>query len=384
MLPCERAIELAAASQRHLPGCRPLALASSWITRNGLKGGLLAALVGTVPCIRRCARSAAPRLRMRQSAAASAAGTRGPRRRQTLERAAADQAELDVLCINLACFEDRWQHCLAWAARAPGARLARSEAVDGRVASEAQLLAAREHWKGRGPFQPGMWGCFQSHMATWRQIALGTSGSAVVVEDDAGPCRPESFCEDVHGIVDGLASVEGGWDLVLLDEHEWMATSRLQHDVPLDGLPPPGWSESRVDRCWQRLLQDGRRKQNAGDMADQAALYRILCRLYDDPPPNDDGSPGQRSPPRVLRVAGEFEGTHGLLWSQRGAQRALALAERDGVCDQVDAMLCRWAEAGELSIFKTFPPLMRVEERLGRVSTTQPGRGPDGLAPAAA
>lgn len=219
-----------------------------------------------------------------------------------------------------------------------------------------------------------------SHLATWRDIAGGARGFAVVAEDDAGPRRPESFCQDVRRVVDGLTDAEGGWDLVLLDEHEWMATGRLTQDTPLDGLPPPGWSESRVDRCWRQLLEDGRRKQNAGDMADQAALYRILCRLYEDPPPELDESPGCDAPPRLLRLAGDFEGTHGLLWSQRGASRALALAGRDGAVDQVDAMICRWAGAGELAVFKTFPPLMRVEESLGRVSTTQPGRGADGVA----
>jgi len=204
--------------------------------------------------------------------------------------------------------------------------------------------------------------------------------SVVVVEDDAGPCCPATFAEDVLDIERYLADVPGGWDLVLLDEHEWMANTRLPQDVPLDGDPPPGWTSSPLDACWQRLLQDGRRRENAGNMADSAALYRILCKLYQNPPPNPDGSLRAAPPRRLLRVSGEFEGTHGLMWSKRGAARALRFFERDGVQDQIDAMCWRWATEGGLAIFKVFPPLVRIEERLGRVSTTQPNRGPDGCA----
>jgi len=281
--------------------------------------------------------------------------------------------ELQVFCINLDDFEDRWEHSKQWAASTPSVQLSRIAAVDGRKAPGEELLTVSNSWQGRGSFEPGMWGVFLSHVATWRSLCQAPADLeyAVVVEDDAEPHKPAELANCVHSLNVRLQDLPEGWDLVLLGEHEWMAQARLQRDRPLDNMPLPGEGDGMVDRVFQRLISDKRRQANSGSMADQAALYRVLCKLHYSHEGNQ--------PPRLLHVGGEFEGTHGLLWSRRGASRALALFERDGVRDQVDAMITRWASQGELVVLKTFPPLVNVNDRLGSVSMTQPYRDSSGV-----
>merc|ERR1712216_105051 len=131
---------------------------------------------------------------------------------------------------------------------------------------------------------------------------MGELSVALVIEDDCESIRPADFESHLVQVLEALDDAVSAhqWDLVLLAEHG-MARRDLDVHVP------------RPDESWPELYQ--------------------IC----------------------MGEGEEFFGTFAMLWSLQGARRALELFRCDGVIDQIDAQLSKWAVAGKLRIFKSDP-----------------------------
>ena len=101
----------------------------------------------------------------------------------------------------------------------------RFEAVDGRALSEIQKRlvydAAANKTQFRKPLLPGELGCYLSHIGLWQKVQNGSSGGAIILEDDFLPDP------DFASVIAALSTDKTGWDMVKL--YARRADSKVVH-----------------------------------------------------------------------------------------------------------------------------------------------------------
>lgn len=201
---------------------------------------------------------------------------------------------VEIRVINLDRRPDRWQafgeRLTAAAGGAFAARCERFPAVDGTALELTEEI--RHLFRGNNfSFRRGIVGTALSHLSLWRELAAAGSGTWLVLEDDARPCeafearlaplvaRPAADTGEAAALSDNPAGEEG-FDMVLLGHLTW------------EIAPAP-------------IVASG------------------------DPHP-------QLRPMPWEEFAG---GTFAYLLSARGAQRLVAITERDGIQNGIDTFV---------------------------------------------
>ena len=185
-------------------------------------------------------------------------------------------------------------------------RIERFAAVDGR---DLALTAELSHlFRGNDfAFRRGFIGCALSHLALWRELAAGQAPAMLVLEDDVILCP--GFEGQLAELCSALTRDHPSFDLVLLGNFDWR------------------------------------------------------------PAAEDDFATGFR-PARPLPFDGAryIGGTFAYILSRQGAQKLLAIVERDGIQNGIDRFMHR--KSGELQLFTVTPHIVRTE-------LVPPGSGAD-------
>jgi glycosyl transferase family 25 len=197
-------------------------------------------------------------------------------------------------------------HVTEVAGEALARRIERFAAVDGR---DLTLTAELSHlFRGNDfSFRRGFIGCALSHLALWRELAAGQAPAMLVLEDDVSLCP--GFEGQLAELCSALTRDHPSFDLVLLGNFDWR------------------------------------------------------------PAAEDDFTTGFR-PARPLPFDGAryIGGTFAYILSRQGAQKLLAIVERDGIQNGIDRFVHR--KSGELQLFTVTPHIARTE-------LVPPGTGAD-------
>jgi GR25 family glycosyltransferase involved in LPS biosynthesis len=167
-------------------------------------------------------------------------------------------------------------------------RVQRFSAIDGRTLS---LTSEIQHiFRGNDfGYRRGVIGCALSHLALWKELAVGDVPGFLILEDDVTLCP--GFDGQLVELCGELVECQEAFDLLFLGYHDWQP--------------------------------------------EDVAASRKVARL------------GRIEGPRYIG------GTFAYILSRRGAQRLLAIVERDGIQNAIDVFVY-WKQT-ELEIFSATP-----------------------------
>lgn len=209
--------------------------------------------------------------------------------------------QLAMRLINLDRRPDRLarfrQHAEEVAGPAIASRIERFAAVDGQ---KLDMTAELNHlFRGNDfGFRRGVVGCALSHLALWRELAASNLPAFLVLEDDAELCP--GFEGQLAELCGALAREHPGFDVAFLGYFDWRPATEDEFTLGFRAVRLRGFDDSRY-----------------------------------------------------------LGGAFAYIVSRRGAEKLIALAERDGIQNGIDRFI--HVKAGELQLLAATPHIARAQ-----------------------